>query len=73
MPTLSIHLTPKLEETIDGFVERGYASNRVEVVQKAIEILAKEEAISAVLEAEREVTEGKILKGDLQKLMKQIK
>ena len=73
MSTLSVPLTPQLEETINGFVKSGYAPNKAEVVRKALKLLAEEEAVMAVLEAEQELRDGKGLRGDLRKLMKQIK
>ena len=73
MSTLSVPLTPQLEETIKGFVKSGYAPNKAEVVRKALKLLAEEEAVMAVLEAEQELRDGKGLRGDLRKLMKQIK
>jgi len=73
MSTLSVPLTPQLEETINGFVKSGYASSKAEVVRKALKLLAEEEAVMAVLEAEQEIRDGKGLRGDLRKLMKQIK
>ena len=73
MSTLSVPLTPQLEETINSFVKNGYAPNKAEVVRKALKLLAREEAIMAVLEAERELDEGKGLRGDLDVLAKRLR
>ena len=73
MSTLSVPLTPKLEETINGFVKSGYAPNKAEVVRKALRLLAREEAVLAVLEAERELDDGKGLRGDLDVLAKRLR
>jgi Arc/MetJ-type ribon-helix-helix transcriptional regulator len=70
MSTLSVPLTPALELEINKMVKSGVASNKAAVVRRAIERLAEEEAVNAVLRAEREVTEGKLLRGDLRELMK---
>ena len=72
MATLSIPLTPNLEEFINSFVKRGAAPNKAEVVRKALRLLAEEEAVSSVLKAEQEIQEGKILKGDLRTLARRL-
>ena len=68
MATLSVPLTHNLEEFIDALVKQGFAPNKAEVVRKALRLLAEEEAIAAVLKAEQEVHQGKVLKGNLRKL-----
>lgn len=70
MPTISVPLQEDLAEFVRTQVKRGYAHNKAEVVRKAIRRLAEEEAIAAVLSAEQQVREGKILRGDLRGLMK---
>lgn len=72
MTTLSIPLSQPLEDFVRAQVKKGYAPNKAEVVRKALRLLAEEEAIATVLKAEREVSEGKILRGDLRKLTKRI-
>ncbi|OGZ07453.1 MAG: hypothetical protein A3C93_03115 [Candidatus Lloydbacteria bacterium RIFCSPHIGHO2_02_FULL_54_17] len=72
MSTLSVPLTPALELEINKLVKSGFASNKAAVVRRAIERLAEEEAVNAVLRAEQEVAEGKILRGDIRKLLKQL-
>lgn len=73
MSTLSVPLPPHLEEFISDQVKKGLASNKADVVRKALRLLREEEAIRVVLESEREISEGKILRGDLRKLAKKIK
>jgi len=68
MATLSIPLTHNLEEFIDTLVKRGFAPSKAEVVRKALRLLAEDEAVAAVLKAEQEVRQGKVLKGNLRKL-----
>ncbi|MBI3458644.1 type II toxin-antitoxin system ParD family antitoxin [Candidatus Azambacteria bacterium] len=72
MSTLSVPLSPDLEKFIDNQVKIGRASNKAEVVRRALITFAEDEAVFAVLEAEREVKEGKILRGDLRQLAKKI-
>jgi len=73
MSTLSVPLTPQLEETINSFVESGYAPNKAEVVRKALKLLAEEEAVAAVLKSEQEAHQGKIFYGDPKKIIQKLK
>ena len=73
MSTLSVPLTPKLEEFINDQVKSGRAANKADVVRRALTSFSEEESISAVLEAQREVREGKLLRGDIRELMKKFK
>ena len=72
MSTLSVPLTPELEEEIKKLVKAGFAPNKASVVRRAIERLAEEEAVQAVLLAQKEIKDGKGLRGDLRELMKHI-
>ena len=69
MSTLSVPLDATLESFIDGMVRRGEAANKADVVRKALRRMSEEEAIQAVLQAEREIDEGKGLEGDLEELL----
>lgn len=73
MSTLSVPLPPHLEEFVNDQVKQGLAANKAEVIRKALKLLREEEAIRVVLESEREIGEGKVLRGDLRKLIKKIK
>lgn len=68
MSTLSVPLTRDMEDIVNSMVKRGYASNKAEVMRKALIFLAEEEAVQDVLRAEKEP----ILRGDLRELMKKI-
>ena len=70
MSTLSVPLSGALEAFIDSMVKRGFASNKAEVVRRALQQLSENEAVASVLRAEQELNEGIVLKGDLKKLMK---
>ena len=72
MSTLSVPLTPELELEIIKLVKSGFASNKAAVVRRAIEKLAEDESVNAVLRAQKEIREGKGLTGDLRELMKHI-
>lgn len=70
MSMLSVPLTPALEETIERLVKDGIAANKADLARKAIEYFAEQQAIEDVLRAERELKEGKLLRGDLDELAK---
>ncbi|HEC32965.1 MAG TPA: CopG family transcriptional regulator [Candidatus Kaiserbacteria bacterium] len=69
MSTISVPLTKEREAKLDNLVKDGVAPNRAAVMRKALDKLAEDEAIEAVFRAEREVTEGKILRGDIRKVL----
>ncbi len=68
MSTLSVPLNSKLEEFVNNQVKSGRATNKADVVRRALTAFAEEEAVEAVLRAEREP----VLKGDIRELMKKI-
>ena len=70
MTTLSVPIRANQEEFINSMVKQRFASNKADVVRKAIDLLAEEELLASVLRAERELEEGKILYGDPRKLLK---
>ena len=69
MSTLSVPITPKLEEFINDQVKSGRAANKADVVRRALVALTEEEAIREVLKAAREP----IIRGDIRKLMKKFR
>ena len=73
MSTLSVPLTPELEAFIKQQVKSGKAANKAHVVRYALQRLSEEEAVQAVLESERDVAQGKILRGDLRVLAKKLR
>lgn len=73
MSTVSVRITAKQGAFIKAYVKAGDAKNAAEVVSKALARFAEDEAVNAVLRAEREIGEGKALYGDLRKLVKKIK
>ncbi len=72
MSTLSVPLTPQLEEFINGQVKAGRAANKADLVRRALVAFSEEEAIQEVLLAQREISDGKGLRGDLRELVKRI-
>ena len=69
MSTLSVPLTPKLEEFINDQVKSGRAANKADVVRRALVALTEEEAIQEVLKASREP----LIRGDIRELMKKFR
>ena len=70
MSTLSVPLTPKLEEFINDQVKSGRAASKADVVRRALVTFSEEEAVREVLLAQKEISEGKGLTGDIRELMK---
>lgn len=69
---LSVPLTPELENMIEKLLQDGVAANKADLARKAIERLAEDHAVQAVLTAEKELADGKILRGDLDELAKKL-
>lgn len=65
MTTLSVPIPAELEGFINDQVKSRRSPNKAAVVRYALHRLAEEEAVQAVLTAEREIAEGKILRGEL--------
>jgi len=70
MSTLSVPIPHTLEVFIDDVIRRGLAANKVEVVRQALVRYAEEQAVEIVLQSMREAKDGKILRGDLDELVK---
>jgi predicted transcriptional regulator len=70
MTTISVPLNPEVERQLGELVEITGA-NRVAVIRKAIEKYREEEAINAVLRANKNTKKGKGLTGDLAELLNQ--
>lgn len=68
MATISVPLSPDLQERLDSLVSEGIGTNRADVMRRALTRFAEEEAVRVVLEAQREPT----LRGDLRKLLKEL-
>ncbi len=62
MTTISVPLNIEAEKALKELIEIT-GTNRVAIIRKAIKHLREEEAINAVLRAEQEVSEGKLLRG----------
>mgnify|MGYP001559096536 CR=1 FL=1 len=72
MSTISVPLTSEQEERLQNLIRNGYGANKAEAIRRAILRASEEEAIGAVISAEQEIKEGKIVRGDLKKILKKI-
>ena len=73
MSTLSVPLTPNLEAFINSMVKQGKAENKAQVVRQALRYFEEEEAVNSLLQARREVRDGKVFYGDLDELARKIR
>lgn len=71
--TISVPITKEHERFLKERVKSGLSANKAHAVRQAISKLAEEEAINAVLEAEREIAEGKGLRLNLGEWVKKVK
>jgi len=72
MSTISVPLPPELEKFINAQVKSGYAANKADVVRRALTRFSEDEAVEMILRAQKEIADGKGLRGDLRKLAAQI-
>lgn len=69
MSTLSVPLSAELEAFVGDMVRSGVASNKADVVRRALTRMAEEEAINVVLRAQQEIRDGKGIEGDIRTLL----
>jgi len=72
MSTISVPIPPKLETFINEMVKSGAASNKADLVRRAIAHYAEDQAVQAVLRSEQEAASGKVLHGDPKELMNKL-
>lgn len=68
MSTITIPLTPELEQFIETQLSIGNAKSKAELVRRALQKLKEDEFIKSVLLAKQEIADGKALSGDIDKL-----
>ena len=68
MSTLSVPLSADMLKGIESLIRQGVASNKADLVRKAIDKYLEDQAVEAVLRAEKEPN----LEGDLDDLIKKI-
>lgn len=70
MTTISVPITGAQEKFLDALIKSGHAANKAHAVRRALDLLAEDAAVAAVLEAEQEIMEGRGLRGDLETIAK---
>ncbi len=73
MSILTLSIDAELEKFIESQVKNNHAENKSAVVRNALRFFREEQELQEILEASRDVKEGKIFKGDLLKLAKKFK
>lgn len=73
MTTITIPLNNELNDFINHQVKIGEASSKAEFVRRAIQKMKEDIFVKQILEAKLEAKQGKLLKGDLDKLAKGFK
>ena len=68
MSTLSVPLSGDMLKQIESLIDQGVASNKADLVRKAIDKYIEDQAVEAVLRAEKEPS----LEGDIDDLIKKI-
>lgn len=73
MTTLSVPISGDLEKFIERMISDGKASNKADVVRRALREYEENIALENILQAEREIAMGQGLRGDLRILAKKFK
>jgi len=68
MSTISVPLSKDREDKLDTLIRQGVGASRADVMRKALDRLAEEEAVAAVLSAMKEPS----LSGEIRKLLKKV-
>ena len=66
--TISVPVSSEMERQIKSLIDQGVATNKASLIRTAIEKYLEDQAVNAVLQAEKEP----VLRGDLDELMKKI-
>ena len=73
LTTITIPITSDLNDFINSQVKIGGASSKADFVRRAIQKMKEDIFVQQILQAKQEAKEGKLLKGDLDKLAKGFK
>lgn len=72
MANISVPLPTKLLEAVEERVRSGREESRSSLVRRAVEKYLDDQFVQDILLARKEVAEGKVVRGDLRKLLKKI-
>ena len=73
MTTITVPIDRELEDFIKSEIASGRSETKAHVVRYALKQLREERMIEGVLQAQREIKEGKVLRGDLREIIKRMK
>ena len=73
MTTITVPIDRELEDFIKSEIASGRSETKAHVVRYALKQLREERMIEGVLQAQREIKEGKVLRGDLREIVKHMK
>lgn len=73
MTTITVPIDRELEDFIKSEIASGRSETKAHVVRYALKQLREERMIEGVLQAQREIKEGKVLRGDLREIIKHMK
>ena len=68
MSTISVPLNEELMHLLNWLIDQGIATNKADAIRKALKKYAEDQAVEAVLRAEKEPS----LEGDLDDLMQKV-
>lgn len=71
MTTITIPITKELASFIDGELKAGTSDSKAHLVRYALGRLQEERALSRLQEAEMDIKENRVYRGDLKKLLTQ--
>ena len=70
MTTITTPIDKELEEFINAEIREGNSETKAHVVRQALRLLREDRAYKRIQEAELDIKEGRVYKGDLRLLMK---
>ena len=72
MATLSVPLTPDLENFIQSVIDDNKAETKAEVVRMSLRQAREDKFFADLREAQQEIKDGKYITGDLREIMKKL-
>jgi Arc/MetJ-type ribon-helix-helix transcriptional regulator len=70
MTTITVPITKDLEDFIESELRAGTSESKAHLVRYALGRLREERALARLAEAEADIKEGRVYRGDLKKLLK---
>ncbi len=72
MTTITTPIDKDLEDFINMEIREGNSETKAHVVRQALRLLREDRAYKRIREAEEDIKEGRVYKGDLHKLIKKL-